>query len=205
MKTGNLTLAMIKDQPEVIAATITLNQRERIVFRPLKGDDATRLGAYFEGLSLDTRSRFGPHEFTLVVAQTLCGQIYQDHALRLIALTGAGKAAEVIAYFILDFAISEGDQQRYLAYGIPLNHETDCKFAPSVADRYQNLGLGSALMPICKDIARRLGYQRAILMGGVLISNQRAVHFYEKAGYRQVGSFNEGTAKASYDMILSIR
>ena len=60
-------------------------------------------------------------------------------------------------------------------------------------------------MPSYMDIARRLGCRRLILLGGVYASNQRAIHFYKKHGFRVVGSFTLGqNNQDSYDMIASI-
>ena len=200
----HLTLSAIVETPERFTSTWLLRDGEPVQFRPLRADDRTRLGIYFEALSQETRSRYGPHRFTVAIAEELCDQIGSDDTVRMIGVTGQEEAAEIIAYFILDFAIPPEEQKRYLGHGITLDNRIDCRLAPSVADRYQDTGVGSALMPRCKEVVRWFGYQRMILMGGVLVRNPRAVHFYQKHGFRKVGDFHEGTDKASYDMILSL-
>ncbi|MBV7338883.1 GNAT family N-acetyltransferase [Chloroflexi bacterium TSY] len=201
---GTLTFTAIVENPEQFTSTTTLRNGEIAQFRPLRADDRTQLGNYFEGLSEKTRSRYGPHGFTMAVAAELCNQIGRDDSVRMIGVIGQDEAAKIIAYFILDFAIPPTEHERYLGHGIVLHNNVDCRLAPSVADRYQNRGVGSALMPKCKEVVRWFGYQRMILMGGVLVRNPRAVHFYQKHGFRKVGDFQEGTDNASYDMILSL-
>lgn len=197
-------LTTIVDNSKLFTSSEILRNGEAAQFRPLRIDDATQLGIYFEGLSAETRSRYGPHKFSMEVAEQLCAQIGRDDTVRMVVVTGQDGSAEIIAYFILDFDIPSDEQKRYLAHGIPLNSSTDCRLAPSVADQYQDTGVGSALMPICKEVARHFGQKRMILMGGVLVRNHRAIHFYKKHGFRQVGGFHEGTDKASYDMILTL-
>jgi len=138
-----LTFADITEAPQLVTSSATLCNGESIIYRMLQKEDALRLGDYFTGLSQDTRSRFGPHEFTYAMAQTLCDRIGQESTLRFIAVTdGDNGANAVIAYYLLDCGVSDGDRERYQRYGITLNPETDCKFAPSVADHYQNTGVG---------------------------------------------------------------
>jgi GNAT superfamily N-acetyltransferase len=203
-----LTFQQVLAVPSPAASTATLRNGERVLFRPLQKDDALRLGRYFAGLSQDTVGRFGPHEFTYAKAQELCDQIGQETIIRLIVLTGAdpeeSEQAEVIGYFLLECTVGESDQDRYVRYGIALDPATACKFAPSVADRYQDSGLGSIVFAKIADLARSLGFQRMILMGGVYITNDRAIRYYEKNGFRKMGRFQEETSKESFDMIVSL-
>ena len=109
---------------------------------------------------------------------------------------------EIVAYFLLYLSIGEHSRGRYAVYGIPLDDHLDCEFAPSVADAWQSRGLGSAMMPPLLEIARRLGRRRLILAGGVQALNARAVHFYEKFGFRNVGEFTNQVRNV--DMILEL-
>ncbi|MEU2180061.1 GNAT family N-acetyltransferase [Streptomyces thermolilacinus] len=53
-------------------------------------------------------------------------------------------------------------------------------------------------------MARRFGRNRIILWGGVLADNQRAIRFYEKQGFRTVGSFTGADGAESLDMMLDL-
>ncbi|HUU69202.1 MAG TPA: GNAT family N-acetyltransferase, partial [Planctomycetota bacterium] len=108
----------------------------------------------------------------------------------------------IIAYFIFMPGFGEHEQKRYHERGMPLAPATDCSVAPCLADDFQNRGLGSALMGKVLLIAKRLGYKRALLIGGVIATNLRAVHFYTKLGFRQVGTFSTGIE--NYDMIMDL-
>ncbi|CAL9335949.1 hypothetical protein SUDANB176_00165 [Streptomyces sp. enrichment culture] len=48
---------------------------------------------------------------------------------------------------------------------------------------------GTQVFPLIADVARRFGKKRIILWGGVPTDNPRAIRYYEKQGFRTVGSF----------------
>ena len=98
----------------------------------------------------------------------------------------------------------ERERERYSQAGIPLDPNTDCSLAPSVADAFQGQGLGSLLMQHVFSMARRLGYRRMVLVGGTQGRNQRAIHFYRKHGFRTIGIFKSSHAPVNYDMIAEL-
>jgi ribosomal protein S18 acetylase RimI-like enzyme len=56
-------------------------------------------------------------------------------------------------------------------------------------------------------IARDLGFVRVVLMGGVYMTNDRAVHFYRKLGFREIGITFENppdSGRLSYDMFVDL-
>jgi GNAT superfamily N-acetyltransferase len=173
--------------------------KEHVIFRLLLPGDGELLGRYFEGLSAETRRRFGLHPLTAGQAQDLCARINRHDALRFVALM-PGATPQIIAYFILKLGISEHELERYASYGIKLDDNLDCTFAPSVADEVQGRGLGSLLMPHLIDTARRMGKRSIVLMGGTQATNERAVHFYLKFGFGHIGDFQ--TDVENHDMIL---
>lgn len=183
----------------MIRDVLTLKSGLLVILRVLRSDDARRLGRYFEALSEATTGRFGPHPLDTTAAQQLCNDVDYHRTLRLLALTELG---EIIAYFILGLWVAGEERRRYEGYGLVLESERDCTFAPSVADAYQNAGLGSAMMPYVLDIARRLGRRWMVLLGGTQATNYRAIHFYRKFGFRVVGNFV--THVDNYDMVLAL-
>lgn len=198
-------LISLRQNSSQVAFQVALPDGQSLCFRPLAPADAALLGGYFTGLSTATQDLYRPHEFTHAVAEDLCSRIEHDPTLRMVAVTQDRAPAEIAGYFLLNCEIADSDVQRYAGYGLALNERTDCRFAPSVADRYQNTGLGSLLMPPCLAVAQRLGYQRLILLGGVYMTNARAVRFYTKNGFRQVGAFSlRGHGPDSFDMILTL-
>jgi diamine N-acetyltransferase len=183
-----LTPDAIKASPLSIARTFQLASSVQVMVRPLLRSDGAALGAYFLGLSEETRRRFGPHPLDQATADNLCTTINVAEALRLVAVALGPAPQEIIAYFILLLDVTEDERARYSQSGIALHSQTDCTVAPSVADRYQNSGLGSRCFEHLIELARRLGRQRMLLLGGTQASNQRAIHFYAKHHFQTIGS-----------------
>jgi diamine N-acetyltransferase len=198
-----LTLDRVTQEPDTIASRDSIHGVE-VVFRPLQAGDEMVLGDYFERLSPDTRKRFAPHPFTRQTAGELCSCINCHDKLRLIAVTGDSADMRMVAYFILDFAITADDQARFHSYGMLLDRNDACRLAPSVADEYQNQGLGSLLMARAIAIAGRFGCRQIILLGGTQATNERAIHFYRKFGFEEVGHFWSTDGQGNYDMVLRL-
>ena len=187
---------------DFLTATASLRSGERITMRPLRPDDAVRFGAYLAGLSEQTRSRYGPHPFDQTTADSICAALDPADILRMVATVPRDGGERIISYVLLKRGVLEWDRERYAALGIPLAPATDGTLAPSVADDYQDQGVGSTMMGHVLNVARALGMKRIVLWLGVQATNERAVHFYTKWGFRKVGEFY--TDKNNYDMILDL-
>ena len=172
---------------------------EPVTFRVLQQGDGPLFGRYLEGLSEATRQCFSPHAFTMETAQGLCDAIDYTDTLRLIGTAGEGAQERMIAYFILTLGARESEIKRFSNYSIALDPDTDCRFAPSMADAYQNRGLGTVLAERVLAVAGRLSYTRVVLQGGTQKANLRGIHFYEKLGFRKVGAFT--TSVENQDMM----
>jgi GNAT superfamily N-acetyltransferase len=194
----------IEANPLSIANTFQLASGAQVTVRLLLRSDSAALGAYFLGLSEETRRRFGPHPLDQATADDLCATISIAEALRLVAVVPGPAPQEIIAYFILLLDVTEDERARYTPSGIALDSQTDCTVAPSVADCYQSSGLGSRCFEHLIELARRLGRQRMLLLGGTQASNQRAIHFYAKHRFRTIGSFEEPVGVLNYDMLLEL-
>lgn len=167
------------------------------IFRELEKTDVDLLAGYFLGLSEETRSKYGPHPFTAEHARVLCN-LPKDTADRYIVITQ--DQAEIIGYFIVEYADAPSEAKRYKSQGIDLVPKLDPLFAPSMADAYQNRGLASLVMPLIVDVVKKGGARSLVLMGGTLETNSRAIAFYEKSGFRRHGGFQ--THIYNYDMRL---
>jgi ribosomal protein S18 acetylase RimI-like enzyme len=88
------------------------------------------------------------------------------------------------------------------SYGINPDSNTDCTFAPSVADEWQGIGIGNALFQFILTEIKELGIKRIILWGGVQADNDRAKNYYNKNGFKTLGQFEYNGL--NYDMILNI-
>jgi diamine N-acetyltransferase len=199
-----LTPAEIEANPLSIAKTFQMASGAPVTVRPLLNSDTAALGAYFLGLSEETTRRFGPHPLDQATADYLCATINVAEALRLVAVVPGPAGDEIIAYFILLLDVTKYELARYAQCGIALHSQTDCTVAPSVADLYQNSGLGSPCFQHLIELARRLGRQRMLLLGGTQASNHRAIHFYAKHGFRTIGSFEYPVGVLNDDMLLEL-
>lgn len=189
-----LTLASVAASPEAVTTEFSLRTGEAVVFRPLATDDEVGLATFLESLSPQTR-RFCTYSAT---AREMCEAINRYDKLRMVAVVDH----QVIALFEFSLCITESDITRYSGYGIELDERTDVRFGPCIVDVYQNQGLGSELLPLVIDIARRFGKERMILWGGVFADNHRAIRYYEKNGFRIVGEYRDDANEASYDAIM---
>jgi len=199
-----LTLAQIYQDPAQATTTVEHPALGTVTLRPVNAHDARILGAYFLGLGEETRRRYGPHPFDQATADTICAEAARSNAVRFIATTSSGSEEEVIAYFIVIVGVLDGDVRRYAEIDMPLDPETDCTLAPSVADAYQSQGLGSLVFAHVLDVVRRMGRKRMVLWGGVQATNERGKRFYAKNGFRYVNSFEGPPGTDNHNMIMDL-
>ncbi|MFD7610936.1 GNAT family N-acetyltransferase [Streptomyces sp. NPDC059828] len=196
-----LTLTEIADDPLVLTRRLALEGGSEVVFRPLARADAERLAGFLEGLSPESR-RFSTQDgYDLVAARELCDAIARYDKLRLVL--EEAPAGRIVGLLEFSLDLHPDDIARYQEADIPLA-ATDCRFGPTLADDYQGKGVGTHVFPLIADVARRLGRKRIILWGGVLAGNPRAIRYYEKSGFRPVGTFAEADGTRSLDMLLDL-
>ena len=179
---------------------IILPSGESIIIRLLEPTDATKLTAYFNGLSEQTKQYFAPHSFIEETVRHICKTLNPNEIVRLVAVSADGQ--KIIAYLLLLAGATPSDMARYQSLGITLTTEIDYSIAPSITDAYQSRGLGNHLMKKALAIARAMQKQRIILWGGVQDRNRRAMQYYQKYGFVQVGQFENEVL--NYDMYLSL-
>lgn len=189
--------------PSLLTRALRAGDGTPFTARLLRPEDADGLGAYLAGLSAATRRVFSPHPLTAEHAVVLCDAIDYRRQLTFLAIVDADGSETVVGYFMLRLGLGDSEGRRYIDHGAPLPHEATASLAPSVADEYQDRGMGSAMIPHLLDTARRLGFRHLILGGGVRGDNPRARHFYEKSGFRHVGDFIAAEI-VNHDMILDL-
>lgn len=182
------------------ARILHLNNGEEFTFRPLLSSDSKSFGNFLEGLSADTRNRYAPHPLTFEEAKKICLTLKDSEVLRLIAIN---KKGVIVGYFILSFTFREEELNRYHNYGLPIILGKDVRIAPVIADVYQNKGIGSIMMKETINVSRKLGLRYLVLWGGTQATNERAIHFYNKFGFINVGKFEKNN-KNNYDMYLEL-
>ncbi len=171
---------------------------QTVSIRSLQNSDLESLSHYLQNLSADSKKRFGPHPFDL---ESII-EFYKNPDLHQAYISQIPKSEEIIAYAIIKFGILETDYQRYLCYGVSLNHQTDCEFAPSVADAWQSCGIGNGMFQFVLEELKKTKIKRMVLWGGVQADNEKAVKYYQKNGFQKTGQFtNHGE---NFDMILEV-
>lgn len=195
------TIKEIADDLLLITSEHILENGEKIVFRPLVKNDSTAFGDFLSNLSEETRKRFGPHPLTSDEAKSICDNLNYSEMLRMV-LTNSRE--EIVGYIILSFQHRDSQLLRYKGYKIPIVKGRDVCIAPVIADRYQNKGVGSIMLGEIIEIAKSLGVKYIILWQGTQLTNTRAVHFYEKFGFKKNGEF-ERYGTNNVDMTLSLK
>lgn len=199
-KAAELSLYGIATNPELVTMNFETGDHENLVMRPLLAEDATKLAAFLDNLSEETRRLVDFKGNIKGISGKMIEAINKYDKQRLVIENSDHR---IVGLMELSFGLPEDDIKRYAGYGIRLDEATDCRFGPTLADDYQGSGLGSKILPAITDIAQRFSKTRMILWGGVLANNDRAIHFYEKFGFVNVGSFNDGRDDL-VDMMLDL-
>ena len=147
----------------------TLPALGTVRFHCLRATDADLLYTFFQLLGKQTRAWFRPHTpWTYEVARDLAAQAEDPDFIRFLVLAERDGKEEPAGY-----GFFENLQSARPVLGI------------AVADAYQEVGLGQAIMQHLKHVARQLGKKRIILT--VDGDNVRAQHVYAKMGFIMTG------------------
>ncbi|MFF3173570.1 GNAT family N-acetyltransferase [Streptomyces sp. NPDC057900] len=195
-----LTLSAVAENPLVLTRSVRLLDGSEVAFRPLTHGDADDLAAFLDGLSAASKRLVTFDGYDLAAARELCDAIARYDKLRLVLSEATGR---IVGLLELSLDLHPSDIARYRKAGVSLT-AADCRFGVTLADDYQGKGVGTQVFPLIADVARRFGKKRIILWGGVLADNPRAIRYYEKQGFRTVGSFTEADGARALDMILDL-
>ena len=181
---------------------VTLKNNKTATIRLLQHSDQEALYNYLQQLSAESRSRFGPHSFDWRTVQAIFDQPADNINIQRYVAWGE-QENKIVAYMLIHQGLIDGDRQRYAGRQQFFDEATTVTFAPSVADDWQSSGLGMAMATFIENDLKAKNIQRIILWGGVQASNQKAVNFYKKSGYRFIDSFwHDG--KDNHDMLKEI-
>lgn len=164
---------------------ITTKNNEEFQFRTVTEDDGIKLGTFFEVLSDDTRSKFGPHPLTREYALKEIRSKNSDHVSRFIIAS----TDKIVGYFIVDYGHYPHEKERYQSYGVELDFAKDPVLAPCISDDYQNLGVASQAMSLLIKHLKKRAVRSLVLMGGTQEPNKLSRHFYTKFGFTEQGEF----------------
>jgi GNAT superfamily N-acetyltransferase len=156
------------------------------------------LHEYLLGLSEETKRRFGPHPFDKEALVELFSHTEKYSGY----VATETETLKIIAYSIIKRGFLDHDRPRLESYGLNLDPATDATFAPSVADEWQGLGVGTQLFQFMIHGLQAEGVKRIILWGGVQCDNLKAMCYYRKLGFTILGQFDY--YGQNYDMMKEI-
>lgn len=171
----------------------------QILVRKLNISEANNLSIYLNHLSPESKQRFGPHSFDVESIYTMFNQ--SDNYVGYIAQEKT--QGKIISYSLIKHGYLEHDKLRLESYGLELDKYSDCTFAPSVSDEYQNKGIGKLMFDYIIDDLQAINKKRILLWGGVQTTNESAFAFYLKQGFTVLGQFEHNGY--NYDMIFDIK
>lgn len=177
---------------------ITTKNKNTVSFRRLTGADYDKLAHYLLQLSPETKKRFGPHPFD----KAAVSHFYQTNPYNTGYIAEDTSEGSIVAYAVIRLGYLEHDADRLRSFGLAPDHFTDVTYAPSVADRWQGLGIGYHLVQFIEAELKIIGRQRVILWGGVQQENENAVRYYLKNGFIILGTFEYNGP--NYDMVKTI-
>lgn len=172
---------------------LTLTDGRSVTVRWLRPTDADPLFGYFEALPAESKHFFGPHHFDRVTAELMC-QSPPSH-WRILVAESDGR---IVAYFILSLEVGAEDLARMPS----VEPATTACVAPSVLPEARGTGLAVAMMHRLFERARQEGRTHAVLMGGMSVTNERALAYYYKCGFTVIGEW--GSDPLKYDMGVSL-
>lgn len=174
---------------------------QQYILRDLKDSDEEILYSFLSGLHRDTIRKSFLNCNLREKAGEFCSSIGKYDKYRYIL---ENDNDEIIALFEFSLDLPTGDVARYDKYSDTPAIDRICRWGLTIADEYQNMGIGSFIFPEMKKIAEQLKKEFIILYGGVYRTNSRAIHFYKKLGFKELGTFCDQNGIEAIDMILAL-
>ncbi len=174
-----------------------LHNKKQVTIRQLQPADSEELFNYLQGLSAESRSRFGPHAFDKETVTNICNrQVPRWEGY--LALDNSN--GNILAYMLICQGMIEWDEKRYAQRNISFDTTSTVTFAPSVGDAWQSAGLGTLMNNFIESDLKKRRIKSIVLWGGVQASNKKAVNFYKKHHYQYISTFRNNEMD-NFDMV----
>jgi GNAT superfamily N-acetyltransferase len=174
-----------------------LANKKQVSIRQWQPADAEALFIYLQGLSPESRSRFGPHAFDKETVSNICNNQIPGWEGYLALDNSNGN---ILAYMLICQGMIEWDEKRYAQRNISFDTSSTVTFAPSVGDAWQSTGLGTLMNNFIESELKKRGIKSIVLWGGVQASNKKAVNFYKKHHYQYISTFRNNEMD-NFDMV----
>ena len=173
-------------------------QGHLITFQRFEKKYLDNLLNYLNALSSESKSRFGPHPFTSEAVTKL----FEDSENFILYLAVIKESDKIVAYTIVKKGWLPFDAPRLNSYNL-FPSIKDCTMAPSVTDNWQSRSLGSNFFQyVANQLKTAEKLERIILWGGVQSTNNKAIIFYKKLGFRVLREFTHNGN--NFDMALDL-
>jgi diamine N-acetyltransferase len=163
---------------------VQVKNGQQIILQTFTLQDITLLHQYLQQLSSTSKNRFGPHPFDV---QTLYE--FYNNPMHKGFVAKAVSTNTIIGYAIIKIGVVQHDKNRLEKYGLEINDYSDCSYAPSVADNWQDMGVGKKIFSFACYYLQQQKINRIFLWGGVQQSNTLAINYYQKNGFSTLGIF----------------
>lgn len=172
----------------------------KFLLRELRAKDKKQLYNFLIKLSKNSLLKSFRNSNLKKTAEEYCKAIGKYDKYRYILLNGN----KIIGLFEFSLDLSSEDIERFKKYTEIPKIEKICRWGLTITDEYQNQKIAQNTFKIMKQIAKSFKKTHIILLGGVYTTNERAIHFYEKVGFKKIGTFKDKSNNKSIDMILKI-
>jgi diamine N-acetyltransferase len=163
---------------------VQVKNGQQITLQAFTLQDVNLLHQYLQQLSSTSKSRFGPHPFDVQALYE-----FYNSPLHKGFVAKAVSTNTIIGYAIIKIGVVQHDKNRLEQYGLEINDDSDCSYAPSVADNWQGMGVGKKLFSFLCYYLQQQKVNRVFLWGGVQQSNTHAISYYQKNGFNTLGIF----------------
>jgi len=161
-------VSIVFKYPKEHKKVIILRDGAKVFLRPELSTDTNMLWEMFSTLSKESlRFLVGP--FTRERIQGWTNNINYDRVLPIVGLAEEEGKTRIVASATLTFFEAPADKHK-------------AELGITVHDDYQNKGLGTALTGHMVEIAKKRGLRKVSLR--VLTENEKAIHMYEKCGFK---------------------
>lgn len=174
---------------------------KKFICRDLDQNDDKKLYYFLRSLSKKTISKSFVNCDLKNTAKSFCNDIGKYDKHRYVLLNNQDS---IVALFEFSLDLPDGDIKRYQKYNDIPDINKICRWGLTIADDYQNIGIGTFTFPLMKEITKKLNKEYIILYGGVYLNNERAIHFYKKLGFIELGTFKDVNGIKSMDMIFKV-
>jgi len=170
---------------------------KNFILRLFRITDKEQLELFFEQASDKMKKTFSHRLFSYEI-EDIIRDGEENKLRRVIVLNDKG----IVGYCVIVLGLRKWERERYCE---KFDENKVCTIAPCIKDEFQNIGVGTEMIKYVFNIVKFYNKSVILLWGGVALKNKRAIHFYEKMGFKINKKWIHPIARVmSYDMYMEI-